>query len=160
MKPAIQAFDIKANQGGEQADENDPTLGPHKKLGPYASRALGDHFGLTLFGVDIDTLAPGSKSSVRHWHSQTDEFVFVLEGELILITEEGETKMSQGMVAGFKGGEENGHHLVNRSDAPASFLIVGSRGEGDKVTYPDDDLTWLQDEEGKWFAAHKDGLRY
>jgi uncharacterized cupin superfamily protein len=80
-------------------------------------RALGDPLGLTQFGVNLVTLAPGAWSSQRHWHGNEDEFVYVLEGEVTLVTDQG-----------FSAGNANGHHLINRSDKPALYLEVGTRG--------------------------------
>lgn len=160
MKPPIQAFDVEAHIDKAERDPDDPSLGPHQKLGPFTSRNIGAYLELTKLGADIDTLGPGSRSSVRHWHSKKDELVLVLDGELVLITDMGETIMRSGMVAGFKAGEANAHHLINRSEKPASFLVIGSKDSDDSVTYPHDDLQWCQDEEGNWFAAHKDGTPY
>jgi uncharacterized cupin superfamily protein len=104
---------------------------------------LGDAAGLTQFGVNIVTLDPGVWSSQRHWHEKEDEFVYVLDGELVLITDAGEEIMHAGDCAGFKAGVRDGHHLVNRSNAPARFLVVGSRDEADWGEYPDIDMKFL-----------------
>eukprot|EP00439_Symbiodinium_sp_Y106_P087697 s1_g233.t1 len=162
MKPAIQAMEAEAVKGGAPlppVEERD-TLGPHELGGPYESRNLGDLFGLTQYGVGMETLPPGSRSSIRHWHTKSDEFVLVLDGELTLITDEGEMAMTAGMVAGFAAGSENAHHLINNSDAEARFLVVGSRVPGDEVHYPHDDFQWAVAEDGSWYAAHKDGTPY
>jgi uncharacterized cupin superfamily protein len=140
--------------------EQRAVLGPHELSGPYGSRNLGDVFGLTQFGVMMETLPPSSRSSIRHWHSKSDEFVMVLEGELILVSNEGETVLTAGMIAGFKAGAENAHHLINKSDGEARFLVVGSRVPGDEVHYPHDDFKWAVNDDGTWFAAHKDGTPY
>lgn len=104
-------------------------------------RVLGDPLGLKDFGVNLTTLAPGAGSAQRHWHSAEDEFVYVVSGSLTLITDAGEQELGPGMVAGFPAGVQDGHCLVNRSDAPATFLEVGSRRpEIDEVGYPDVDL--------------------
>ena len=103
-------------------------------------RKLGDAAGLTQFGVNLLRLPPGAWSSQRHWHFQQDEFVYVLEGEVVLVTDAGEEILKAGDCAGFKGGEEDGHHLQNRSGADAVILEVGSRVEGDGAIYPDIDL--------------------
>ena len=86
---------------------------------PREVRALGDAFGLTAIGVNLVTLLPGKESSIRHHHTQEDELVYVLEGEAVLRTNGGEEVLRAGMVAGFPAGDGNGHHLVNRGDAPA-----------------------------------------
>lgn len=117
-------------------------------------RRLGDAFGLTQFGVNLCRLEPGAASSQRHWHAREDEFVYVLEGEVVLVTDAGETLLGPGMVAGFPAGRPDGHHLVNRSDRDALVLEIGTRSTcGEQVVYPDIDL--LYDKE-KGFL-HKDG---
>jgi len=104
---------------------------------------LGDAAGLTQFGVNLVTLEPGVWSSQRHWHSHEDEFVYVLEGELVLVTDAGEEIMRAGDCAGFKAGDRDGHHLQNRSNKSARFLVVGSRHEEDWGEYPDIDMKFL-----------------
>jgi uncharacterized cupin superfamily protein len=116
---------------------------------------LGVAAGLTQFGVNLLRLAPGVWSSQRHWHTNQDEFVYVLEGEVVLVTNAGEERLVAGDCAGFRAGDADGHHLQNRSDREAVVLEIGSRAEGDVVEYPDIDLR--SDSEG-W--AHKDGSRY
>jgi uncharacterized cupin superfamily protein len=100
----------------------------------------GDAAGLTQFGARLVTLPPGSWSSQRHWHMHEDEFVYMISGELILVTDGREDVMRAGDCAGFKAGERNGHCLQNRSGAPASFLVVGSRNEADWGEYSDIDM--------------------
>ena len=95
---------------------------------------------------------------MRHWHSKQDEFVYVLEGELTLVTDQGEQVLRAGMAAGFAAGSGDGHHMVNRSDATARYLEVGDRRPGDAVTYPDIDLV-LADNATDVFT-HKDGTPY
>ena len=124
-----------------------------------AKRKLGDACGLTKFGVNLATLAPGAQSALRHWHTLEDEFVYVLTGELVLVTNAGEQILTPGSCAGYPAGKRDGHHFVNRSDTAATYLEVGSRIEGDNAFYPDDDLMWCEDEAGA-YAAHKDGRRY
>ena len=130
------------------------------RLGKSEWRGLSDYFDLSQFGVNLEVLSPNAQSPLRHWHTGSDEFVFVLEGELTLITDEGEKVLGSGMCAGFKANVKNGHHLVNKSDRSAAFIVVGSRIQGDKVHYPDDDIQWLPDESGEWKAARKDGSLY
>jgi uncharacterized cupin superfamily protein len=103
-------------------------------------RALGNALGLTHYGVNLVTLPPGAWSAQRHWHTRQDEFVYVVEGELVLVTDGGEQTLRAGMAAGFPAGAPDGHHLVNRSGAPALYLEVGDRVPGDEVHYPDVDL--------------------
>jgi uncharacterized cupin superfamily protein len=123
-------------------------------------RALGDAAGLTNFGVNLTRLDPGAASALRHWHEKQDEFVYVLEGELVLITDEGECVLRAGMAAGFPAGRDCGHQLVNRSDRPALYLEVGDRTPGDRAHYGADDLEAALDADGRWRFTHKDGRPY
>jgi uncharacterized cupin superfamily protein len=122
---------------------------------------LGDAAGLTQFGVNLVTLEPGVWSSQRHWHALEDEFVYVLEGEVVLVTDEGEETLVPGDSAGFKAGVQNGHCLQNRSSADAVLLVVGSRNDGDSGAYPDVDLMF---EAGRYTGrggyTKKDGTPY
>jgi uncharacterized cupin superfamily protein len=129
------------------------------RMGDADWRRLGNVFGLTQFGVNLETYEPGAQSALRHWHTLSDEFVYMIEGELVLCTDAGETIMRPGMCAGFKAGVRNAHHLVNRSDRPARLLVFGTRVQGDACFYPDDDLMWVETESGH-HAAHKDGTPY
>jgi uncharacterized cupin superfamily protein len=103
-------------------------------------RRVGDALGLRNFGVNLTLIEPGGQSALRHWHTRQDEFIYVLEGELVLVTDDGEQVLKQGMAAGFPAGSGDGHHLVNRTSHPAVYLEVGDRAPGDDVHYPDDDL--------------------
>jgi uncharacterized cupin superfamily protein len=126
---------------------------------PCASRArqrLGDAGGLRDFGVNLMTLPPGGWSSQRHWHSHEDEFVYVLEGEVTLVEDGGETILRAGDCASFAKGTGDGHHLINRSAAMAVFLDVGSRHPLDVATYSDIDMMTSVD--GQY--VHKDGTPY
>ena len=117
---------------------------------------LGLAAGLAQFGVNKLTLAPGTWSSQRHWHSHEDEFVYVLEGEVVLVTNAGEETLVAGDSAGFRAGDADGHHLQNRSNRPAVVLEVGTSTEGvDVVEYPDIDLRY---DATAW--THKDGTKY
>ena len=124
-----------------------------------AKRALGDRFGLSQFGVNLTVLAPGAASSELHWHESEDEFVFILEGEAVLVSEQGEERLTPGMCAGFKAGVANGHRIVNRSDAPVTYLEVGTRAEGDRVHYPEADLAAVKID-GKFRLTRKDGTPF
>lgn len=133
---------------------------------PFASmvrgrvkRRLGDFFDLQGFGVNLVRIAPGAASSVPHHHSAEDEFIYVLSGTLILMTDNTETVLQEGMCAGFKAGNGITHQIRNQSDAEAIFLEVGSRLESDTVEYPFDDLALQQTEDG-WVFTHKDGSPY
>jgi uncharacterized cupin superfamily protein len=132
----------------------------HEKLSRRAKRALGDLFGLTVFGVNLTRLSPGGFSSLRHVHTRQDEFVYVLEGELTLITDDGEVQLRPGMCAGFKAGNGNAHHLVNRSAGDAVYLEIGDRSEGDEVTYPDEDLVAQKSMDKKRIFTRKNGTPY
>lgn len=121
-------------------------------------RPLGDLFGLTNFGVNLTTLAPGAISALQHRHSRQDEFVFIIEGEAVLVAGGEETVVGSGMCAGFKAGGVS-HHLENRSAAPVQYLEIGDRTEGDEVEYPADDLVAIR-EGGAWLFRHKDGAPY
>jgi uncharacterized cupin superfamily protein len=119
---------------------------------------LGDAAGLTQFGVNLQRLAPGVWSSQRHWHTAEDEFVWVVEGEVVLVTDEGEQVLGASERAGFPAGAPNGHHLQNRSDQEAVLLGVGSRREAeDATTYPDVDMALPT---GAMEFTHKDGTPY
>ncbi|RMD63518.1 MAG: cupin domain-containing protein [Alphaproteobacteria bacterium] len=122
-------------------------------------RALGTALGLRNFGVNLTTLSPGAASAQRHWHAKQDEFIYVVAGEVTLITDAGEQVLTAGMVAGFPAGRADGHHLVNRSDHDAVILEVGDRTPGDVATYPDIDLE-ARDVGGRWGFFHKDGTPY
>jgi uncharacterized cupin superfamily protein len=127
---------------------------------PREKRALGDALGLTRFGVNLTTLFPGKESSMRHHHSQEDELVFVLEGEVVLRTDDGEQVLGPGMCAGFPAGANNAHQLVNRSGRPARYLEIGSRDLADRVVYADVDLACAKTPEGGWSFTHRDGSPY
>ena len=119
-------------------------------------RRLVPPAGLTLMGASHVTLEPGAWSSQRHWHAGQDELLIMLEGEAVLVEDHGETPVRAGDVLAWPAGEQNGHHLQNRSDAPCVFVAVsaGAR-EGDSGQYPDIDMVF--DQEG---YARKDGTRY
>jgi uncharacterized cupin superfamily protein len=123
-------------------------------------RPLGDRFGLNNFGVNLTRLSPGASSALRHAHTRQDEFVYVLEGHPVLITDQGETPLAPGMCAGFKAATGNGHQLINRTLVDVLYLEVGDRTSGDTAIYPDDDLQAALGDDGKWRYAHKDGTPY
>jgi uncharacterized cupin superfamily protein len=134
---------------------------------PYASmmagrekRPLGDLFGLMNFGVNLTRLPPGAISALRHAHTKQDEFIFILAGNPVLLTDEGEMSLSPGMCAGFRSGSGNAHQLINRTAEDVVYLEIGDRTAGDAVSYPDDDLQAVLDAGGKWQFLHKDGASY
>jgi uncharacterized cupin superfamily protein len=124
-----------------------------------SSLRLGDAGGLTQFGVNLVTLQPGALSSLRHWHLAEDEFVMVTAGECVLVQDAGETLMRAGDCAAFPANVPDGHHFINRSAAPASFLVVGSKSTREVATYSDVDLVVTIDA-GKAVFTHKDGAPY
>jgi uncharacterized cupin superfamily protein len=121
-------------------------------------RPLGDSFGIESFGVNLTTLDPGARSSLRHRHTVQDEFVYLLDGELVLAHDGGETVLTAGMCAGFPRGG-TAHHLINRSAAPATYLEIGDRQPGDSAEYPDDDLIAQRSGAG-WRFTRKDSTPY
>jgi uncharacterized cupin superfamily protein len=147
---AIKAVDLTARAS---------TIYPAELAGPLKGRekrALGDAFGLSQFGVNLTTLAPGAWSAHRHWHAREDEFIYVLDGEIVLVDDDGEHVLKPGMCAGFKAGVANAHRLVNKSSASASYLEVGTRSATESVTYPDVDMR-AGKQDGKWTITRKDG---
>ena len=130
---------------------------------PYAemmagrsSLRLGDAGGLTQFGANLVTLAPGALSSLRHWHQNEDEFVMVTEGVCTLVQDEGETEMRSGDCAAFPAGHTNGHQFVNRTAQVARFLVVGTKASSEVATYSDVDLR-VEMGGGKARFTYKDG---
>jgi len=143
-----------------------PRTKPSNYPAPFAARVagrskrpLGDLFALKNFGVNLTTLAPGGASALFHRHSRQDEFIFVLEGELLLVTDAGEELLRPGMCFGFPAGG-TAHHLLNRSDRDASYLEIGDRSTGDEVIYPNDDLQAALGPERQWIFTRKDGTSY
>ena len=126
------------------------------QMGGRAFQALGDAAGLTQFGVNLVTMQPGATSSLRHWHSGEDEFVWMVSGELVLVQDGGETVLRAGDAAGFKAGDPDGHHLRNHSGAVASFLAIGTREGSDTCTYSDVDLINRTEGKRNWFTL-RDG---
>jgi len=122
-------------------------------------KRLGNAAGLDQFGVNLTRLRPGAASSLRHWHAKEDEFVYILEGEVVLIEDGGETVLKPGDAAGFKANLPNGHHLVNKSGRDAIFLEIGTRSKHERAEYPDQDLVMIRDDKGGHFS-HKDGKPY
>jgi uncharacterized cupin superfamily protein len=148
------------------ASEVAPRTKPSNYPEPFASRMagrekrpLGDLFGLSNFGVNLTRLAPGAVSALRHAHSVQDEFIYILQGHPVLVTDAGETPLSPGMCAGFKAGTGNGHQLLNRTDEEVVYLEVGDRSAGDSAIYSDDDIQAAL-VQGQWRFAHKDGSPY
>ena len=151
MKPAaIRASDVAARTRTIYPPEFAPVVNGRSK------RALGDQFGLTQYGVNFTVLAPGASSALRHWHAEEDEFVYVIEGDLVLIDDQGAHALTAGMCAGFKAGVANGHKLENRSGNNASYLEIGTRSPEETANYPDVDLVGIKTG-GKFAFTRKDG---
>jgi uncharacterized cupin superfamily protein len=130
-----------------------------EQMAGRSSVRLGDLGGLTQFGVNIVTLQPGAVASLRHWHLNEDEFAMVLDGDLTLVEDAGDTPMGPGDCAAWKAGVANGHRLVNRSDRPGRFLVVGSKAPREVATYSDVDLV-VALEAGTATFTHKDGTPF
>ena len=144
----VRASDLPARRGSDYPAPHDAPCRERMR------RALGDAFGLSQFGVNLLELPPGTWSSQRHWHERQEELVYVLEGEVVLVTDEGETTLTQGMTAGFRAGTGNGHHLVNRSDRVARVIEVGTRTVEEVAHYPDIAMTVREDAAGgAYFTA-------
>ncbi|MGH6968663.1 MAG: cupin domain-containing protein [Stellaceae bacterium] len=129
----------------------------HSRVLGRQKRQLGDVFGLRNFGVNLTRLASGAISALRHAHTAQDEFIYVLEGEPVLVTDAGETPLKPGMCAGFKAGSGDAHHLVNRTTRDVLYLEVGDRSVPDEVAYPDDDIRGTHDAAGRRIFLRKNG---
>jgi uncharacterized cupin superfamily protein len=123
-------------------------------------RPLGEHFGLKNFGVNLTRLAPGAASALRHAHTKQDEFIYVVEGNPVLVTNAGEEWLSPGMCVGFPCATGNAHHLINRTGADVVYLEIGDRTPGDEASYPDDDLKAELVGPGVYRFTRKDGTSY
>ncbi len=122
-------------------------------------REMGNALGLTQFGVNLTVLPPGTWSSQRHWHMKEDEFVYILDGEVVLVTDDGEQTLRAGMAAGFPAGKRDGHHLINRSDRPARLIEMGTRAETENGEYSDIDMIFAA-RDGVESYFHKNGKPY
>jgi uncharacterized cupin superfamily protein len=147
---AVRASDLPARRGSDYPAPHDQPCRERIR------RALGDAFGLSQFGANLLELPPGTWSSQRHWHEQQEELIYVLEGEVVLVTDEGETTLTQGMTAGFRAGTGNGHHLVNRSGTTARVIEVGTRTVEEVAHYPDIAMMVREDANG-WGYFTADG---
>ncbi len=151
-------FIPKDSQPVHEGDTNYPAPFD-QKTDLYEAVELGDAAGLTQFGVGVETLLPGGMSSQRHWHENEDEFLYMLSGEVVLVENDGEYIMQAGDAAGWQAGVPNGHHLINRSTTPATYLIMGTRAKDDVGHYPDIDLKYTR-KDGVRSFTHKDGTPY
>jgi uncharacterized cupin superfamily protein len=137
-----------------------PVVRPHSTRGWGRERQrLGRAAGLTQFGVNICTLKPGASSSQRHWHEKEDELVCVLEGEVVLLEDAGETTLKAGDAAAWKAGVANGHCLINRSNRDARIIEIGTRAAEELAHYPEIDLKVVRDEKGTRYTR-KDGTPF
>lgn len=148
--PIIRRNDVSVKTGSGYPPPND------QDLGRYEAWPLGNAGGLTQFGAIIETLYPKAYSSLRHWHEEEDEFLYLLEGEVVLIDDHGEHLMRPGDAACFKAGDPNGHHLHNRSARAATYLVVGTRAKEDRCHYSDVDMLLTKTKDGKAFTR-RDG---
>ena len=121
------------------------------------AKATGERTGGHL--VVLENVVPPGGGPPPHIHTHEDEFVYVLAGQVTLVTDAGEQTLGPGMCAGYPAGKRDAHHFINRGNVPASYLEIGNRIEGDKCFYPDDDLIWCDDGNGE-YGAHRDGRRY
>ena len=157
MKPKAPAFDPR------DVEESNATGYPE----PYRAdnqlrynRRLGNHAGLTNYGVNLTRIVPGGQSSHRHAHTRQDEFVYVLEGEVVLETDSGAQVLKAGMCAGFPAGTGDAHRFLNRASADALLLVVGDRTGDDEISYPDIDMRAQLGVDGKYRFTRKDGSSF
>jgi uncharacterized cupin superfamily protein len=152
--PALDPQTVPARRGSDYPAPFSEAVAGREK------RRLAEALGLAQFGVNLVRLPPGCWSSQRHWHSCEDEFVYVLDGELTLVTDAGEQVVGPGMAAGFPAGRADGHHLVNRTDGPVRYLEVGTRREEtDEVVYADIDME-VRQRDGRQTYVRKGGEPY
>lgn len=154
---------LKPIHAGQVPEHSNKSIYPE----PYAllmngriKRKLGDFFYLTNFGVNLTELSPGAMSALKHKHSLQDELIYILSGTPTLIYGSNEYLMRAGECFGFKAGDGNAHHLVNRSENTVLYIEIGDRTPADEVEYPDDDLCARSEMDGAWVFTHKDGRPY
>lgn len=135
-----------------------PSLAAYTKgiTNNYVKGKVGDKAGLTQFGVNRAVLKPGAGTSMRHWHVNQEEFVIVVEGTVILVDDEGEHQLKAGDCAGFKAGDANGHHIINKSDEVAILFEIGTRTVTETVYYADHDLM-VTNSDGAYHFTTKNG---
>lgn len=154
-KPALQPHSVEPRT---------TTLYPEpyrSRVLPREKRRLASALGLTQLGINHTTLMPGKESAMRHWHTHEDEFVYVLEGEVVLCTDASEQLLTAGMCAGFPAGAQQGHQLVNRSSEPAVYLEVSNLDAQDSAQYsePEVDMLWSPPH-APGRITHRDGTPY
>jgi uncharacterized cupin superfamily protein len=156
-KPALDPMSLTPRTGSGYPEPYRSRVLPREK------RALGDPLGLTKIGINHTTLPPGKESSMRHWHTLEDEFIFVLSGEVVVISNDGEQVLGPGMCAGFPasvdGSTGDGHQLINRGSVPAVYLEISNRAKGDQAFYPDVDLHFNGVDASPMFTR-KDGSQF
>jgi uncharacterized cupin superfamily protein len=135
-KPAIDPLSLEPRTGSGYPEPYRSRCLPREK------RALGDAFGLRTIGINHTVLPPGKESSMRHWHTHEEEFIYVLSGEVVLVTDAGEQPLKAGMCVGFPLDTGDGHQLVNRGAEPAVYLEISNRDPRDGAHYPDVDLKY------------------
>ena len=150
-KGAIDPMTVEPETGSSYPSPYDEIVRGRKR------RRLGDAFGLDQFGVNLVHLPPGAASAQRHWHTNEDEFVYVLEGTATLVTDAGPQRFEAGMVVGFPAGVENSHHLLNETDADVVFLEIGTRAMNDVCNYGDADLLGERADGRPRHFTHRDG---
>ena len=153
QKPALDPMTLEPRTGSGYPEPYRSRCLPREK------RQLGNAFGLTKIGINHTILPPGKESSMRHWHTHEEEFIYVLSGEVVLITDSGEQVLEPGMCAGFPLGTGDGHQLVNRGSVPAVYLEISNRDPQDKAHYPDVDLMY-QGKEAAVMFTRKDGSQF
>jgi uncharacterized cupin superfamily protein len=152
-KPALDPQSLEPRTGSGYPEPYRSRVLPREK------RPLGNALGLLKIGVNQTTLPPGKESSMRHWHTHEEEFIYVLSGEVVLRTDAGEQTLTAGMCAGFPLGTSDAHQLVNRSAAPAVYLEVSNRDPADRAFYPDVDLQY-NGANAEVVFTRKDGSRF
>jgi uncharacterized cupin superfamily protein len=154
VKPALDPSELPARSTSGYPE-------PYRsRVLPRDKKALGDPLGLTHIGINLTTLMPGKESSMRHHHTHEDEFVYVVEGEVVLRTDEGDQRLGPGMCAGFPAGVPNGHQLINTGDRPARYLEISNRHAEDSAAYPDVDLVYRKAPDGRPIFTRKDGSAF
>ena len=152
--PALDPLTVPVRKGSTY-----PTEELRAIVAGRSKRALGDATGLRNFGVNLVHLEPGAASALRHWHTREDEFIYVLEGEITLVTDAGPQVLRPGVCAGFPAGKADAHHLVNRTQQVAVYLEVGDRLPGDEAYYSDFDMT-ARGGMARYEFQHVDGSPY
>ena len=157
MKPSMPAFDPADVPESNATSYPEPVRAPNQNR---YNRRLGNHVGLRNFGVNLTRIVPGGQSSYRHAHTRQDEFIYVLQGEVVMETNAGAQVLRPGMCAGFPAGTGDAHRFVNRSGADVVLLVVGDRTPDDEVAYPDMDMHAKFGADGKYRFTRKDGTPY